>query len=208
MPDPDAGRSAKRKRIAKDPEIRSQDILDAAMDVFTRKGVGESTVDEIAERAGVAKGTFYLYFRSKDHAVGALWEQYVNGILAIGEEVLPRDSDDRPLGDAIAEFIERLTDYGLANAELHRIVYGSANAKALELCRAVNERAVLRLTDAVVGGTQPASTNGVDHRLLVRLLYHGAHATLQDAVSGVVPLDRDQLIATFRAAAGRLLIDR
>ena len=46
-------------------EFRCAEILEAARKVFARKGFDSATVDEIAEAAGVAKGTLYLYFQSK-----------------------------------------------------------------------------------------------------------------------------------------------
>ena len=46
-------------------EFRSAEIMDAAREVFARKGFAETTMDDIAEAAGLAKGTLYLYFKSK-----------------------------------------------------------------------------------------------------------------------------------------------
>ena len=46
-------------------EFRCSGILEAARKVFARKGFHEATVDDIAETAGVAKGTVYLYYASK-----------------------------------------------------------------------------------------------------------------------------------------------
>ncbi len=46
-------------------EFRSAEILDAARRVFFHKGFNDATMDDIAEAAGVAKGTLYLYFASK-----------------------------------------------------------------------------------------------------------------------------------------------
>ena len=47
-------------------EFRRDEILDAAHRVFASQGFRDATVDHIAEAAGVAKGTVYLYFKSKD----------------------------------------------------------------------------------------------------------------------------------------------
>lgn len=55
-------RKTKQEMVA---EFRVTEILDAARKVFARKGFAETTVDQIAEEAGVAKGTVYLYFPSK-----------------------------------------------------------------------------------------------------------------------------------------------
>jgi len=46
-------------------EFRCSGILEAARKVFAKKGFHEATVDDIAETAGVAKGTVYLYYASK-----------------------------------------------------------------------------------------------------------------------------------------------
>jgi AcrR family transcriptional regulator len=46
-------------------EFRSAGILEAARSVFATKGFNDATVDDIANAAGVAKGTVYLYYRSK-----------------------------------------------------------------------------------------------------------------------------------------------
>ena len=45
---------------------KRQDILDAAYELFTTKGFSNTTIMNIALKAGVGKGTFYLYFDSKE----------------------------------------------------------------------------------------------------------------------------------------------
>lgn len=47
-------------------EFRCATICDAAMSVIARKGVAETTMQEIADEAGIAKGTIYVYFRDRD----------------------------------------------------------------------------------------------------------------------------------------------
>jgi len=46
-------------------EFRKSELLDAARSVFSRKGFHDATIDDVAREAGVAKGTVYLYFESK-----------------------------------------------------------------------------------------------------------------------------------------------
>ncbi len=59
--------------------------MDAALGVFMAKGVAASSVDDIVEAAGVAKGTFYLYFKSKDDVVDAVAERVVDGVVGVFE---------------------------------------------------------------------------------------------------------------------------
>src|SRR5207248_10627728 len=73
--------ATKRKRVLKSPEDRRQEILDAAVRVFSDRGVSKSTVADIATAAGVAKGTVYLYFGSKEQLLGALRDRFVDALL-------------------------------------------------------------------------------------------------------------------------------
>lgn len=50
-------------------EFRIQSIQEATMRVIARKGMAAATMQEIADEAGVAKGTIYLYFRDRDELV-------------------------------------------------------------------------------------------------------------------------------------------
>jgi len=48
------------------PEARPEEILDAAFEVFGEQGFARTRLEEVAQRAGVSKGTLYLYFDSKE----------------------------------------------------------------------------------------------------------------------------------------------
>ncbi len=53
-------------RVTKAPEVRRAEILATAAQIFQQKGYATSSVDEIVQALGVAKGTFYHYFKSKE----------------------------------------------------------------------------------------------------------------------------------------------
>jgi AcrR family transcriptional regulator len=74
---PKAGRG---KRGRAQAEARSDDLLDAALELFTKKGFAETRVEEIAARAGVSKGTVYLYFPSKEEVIYAIVRRAVTPI--------------------------------------------------------------------------------------------------------------------------------
>ncbi|HEU4326751.1 MAG TPA: TetR/AcrR family transcriptional regulator [Roseiflexaceae bacterium] len=69
-------------------EERAALILSAAQDVFVEKGYYDASIDEIAARAGVAKGTVYLHFASKEDLLVALVEQQISGFLARVDQVI------------------------------------------------------------------------------------------------------------------------
>ena len=69
----------KRGRAAKvAPAARKQAILDAALTVFAERGFEAARLDDVAARAGVAKGTLYLYFKDKE----ALFEELLRGAVS------------------------------------------------------------------------------------------------------------------------------
>ena len=93
--------------IAKNPtsrrEVRRQELVDAAVAVFSAKGVSAASVDDIVRAAGVAKGTFYLYFTTKDDAVNAVAAAMVEGV-ATRVEAAATDPSRSP--------VERLLAFG------------------------------------------------------------------------------------------------
>lgn len=56
-------------------------ILDAAVTVFADRGFFQSRVSDVADAAGVAGGTIYLYFKSKDDLLISLFEDRMDGII-------------------------------------------------------------------------------------------------------------------------------
>ena len=69
------------------PEERPRQLLDAALHVFADKGIAAAKLDEIATRAGVSKGTIYLYFQSKADLFKEVVRQCLVPRIAEGERV-------------------------------------------------------------------------------------------------------------------------
>jgi AcrR family transcriptional regulator len=101
--------------VIKPGEERRADLLDAALAVFAERGVDEATVSDITTRADVAKGTFYLYFPSKDE----LFEQLVSDVAAEFHELTdslpvlsPTPESRAALEEWLLRFVEVYAHYG------------------------------------------------------------------------------------------------
>ena len=46
-------------------KIKMESLLDTSFELFTSRGINKTSISDIVEKAGVAKGTFYLYFKDK-----------------------------------------------------------------------------------------------------------------------------------------------
>ncbi len=72
---------SKPKRTRR-PDARPDEILDAALKVFTEKGFAAARVDDVAAAAGISKGAVYLYFPSKDALFEALVRRFADRVVA------------------------------------------------------------------------------------------------------------------------------
>ncbi len=72
-PDEAPGKRERRK------EARPGELLDAALDLFVEKGFAATRAEEVAARAGVSKGTLFLYFQSKEELFKAVIQENISG---------------------------------------------------------------------------------------------------------------------------------
>src|SRR2546428_1280734 len=81
-----ARRSRKaRPRWQRRKAARPAEIVTAALEVFVQRGFAAARLEEVARRAGVTKGTLYLYFKSKEALFKAVVRETVVPVIAQGE---------------------------------------------------------------------------------------------------------------------------
>lgn len=81
-------------------------LLENAFDLFITKGINKTSISDIVQKAGVAKGTFYLYFKDKEDIRNRLLIHKISHLLSLAENSLAQTAfDDLPEG------IIFITDY-------------------------------------------------------------------------------------------------
>ena len=78
--------------VMRDPD-KPQQIIDAAIRVFARNGFYNSRVSDIAREAGIASGTIYLYFKTKDEILVTLFREKMAGFVASLRAEIAREAD-------------------------------------------------------------------------------------------------------------------
>lgn len=68
-------------------QARPQELLDAALALFVEKGFAATRAEEVAARAGVSKGTLYLYYPSKEELFKAVVRRNLSKLIAEGVEL-------------------------------------------------------------------------------------------------------------------------
>mgnify|MGYP001198266332 CR=1 FL=1 len=74
---------------------KQMEILKAAVDLISERGFERTTVDEIAARANVGKGTIYLYFENKEKIFIAILENGIQAVIRKLEQILTEPGDFR-----------------------------------------------------------------------------------------------------------------
>jgi AcrR family transcriptional regulator len=75
-------------RIVKDADVRREELLDTALSLFLEHGYERTSVEQITTTVGVAKGTFYHYFATKQDVLEQLVERFSDDLFAAAEVAL------------------------------------------------------------------------------------------------------------------------
>lgn len=107
-----------------DKTERRQQILSNARDVFAKRGYHAAKIDDIVAAAGVARGTFYLYFEDKR----AIFEEIVDGTFArLGQAIMRVDTGDpSQVKSQIEENIRRIVHALLEDPATTKILLSDA----------------------------------------------------------------------------------
>lgn len=148
-------KSSRRGTVAtrtKAADIRRRDLMDAGERTFVRNGFASTTIEDITHEAGVAKGTFYLYFDSKEAILAALRDRFIEScrerIAALASRVPAADWAGR-----LDAWVEGGISHYLDHVKLHDVVFHAGlqrhgsraqNASVLELAELIRAGSAAR----------------------------------------------------------------
>ncbi len=126
------------KKIQENKEEKEHNLISAALKLFTEKGVKDTSVQEITNEAGVAKGTFYLYFKDKyelqDYLIARKSKQLFNdAIKSLSKQkiddykekiiyVIDYIVDKLTKNKLLLKFISKNLSWGLYNDKLSKLI--------------------------------------------------------------------------------------
>jgi AcrR family transcriptional regulator len=194
-----------RRRVAKPADERREDLLAAARRVFAEKGLPNATISDVTEAAGVAKGTFYLHFDSKEALLGALKQQFVDDLVSRALQLYTTVGHDDwwALADVT---VESMIDYLLDHRDLIQVfardgfqpqsaaLFGDASGKLRNMFAA-----------GIKAGTEAGAFDAADPVLTATFLDHAIHGTVEHAVLYEGGIDREYLVAGAKDLLRRVL---
>lgn len=117
-------------RIVKNPDERKQEILDAAIRVFVRKGYEKTSITDIAKEINVSQGLCYRYFPSKEAMYDAAIEEYACYIVNHNIDNTPLE--DKTLKEQILLMSGRMGEYSFTErgqSDLYEFFHKEGNHK-------------------------------------------------------------------------------
>ncbi len=113
-------------KITKKKNEKYTKILDTALGLFEKNGTHLVSIDEIVKGAGVAKGTFYLYFKDRYDLISTLIIEKASKYMSLlNDEYEPRDFGD--VSTSVRHYIEYLSDFLQKNKTLCILIEKNLN---------------------------------------------------------------------------------
>lgn len=180
-------RTAQRAKTRVLTEFRTASILSAASAVFARHGFDATTVDLIAQEAGVAKGTLYLYYPSKAAIYSAA---VIAGLQELAEQTVASLSADVPLPEKVRRLLEMRLRYFEERADFFRIYnaeLGTLGQAAVDIRREYRrlfDRQVDRLTGELEGAVSTGAVRSINARQVALFVLDLSHGLVQRRLDG------------------------
>ena len=195
----------KRKRISKSREDRRRDLLAAASRLFAARGMAAITVSDIADAAGVAKGTFYLYFDTKEDLLAALREQLVEESLGYIAELASRVGQEDWWGQVDAA-VDSSVGFLLAHRDMFQVFGREGMTPATQPRFAACER---KLSETFAAGIRLGVEAGVfsvtDPDMMGVLLRNAVEGAVLQAIVVGEDLDRGRLVSAAKELSRKAL---
>jgi TetR/AcrR family transcriptional regulator, transcriptional repressor for nem operon len=159
------------KRRTQPPEVRREQLLDAAATLLVEKGFAAMTVADVAERAGVAKGTVYLYFDTKEALVAGIQAKYDHSLVAMARVL--NEARGSELG-RLESYLRATVDFHVAERELHQVLFHQAGMRDHESLHSLAKEMEVFIASGVDSGAFHVD----DPRFTAGFMLHGLHGAL------------------------------
>lgn len=167
-------------RVVKNPDERKQEILDAAIRVFARKGYEKTSITDIAKEINVSQGLCYRYFTSKEEMYDAAIDEYAEYIASENMKKYPLEG--RNLKQQIMMMSGKVSDMAEVekdHTDLYELFHKHGNQKLHDqLFLRVGEKYIPYVTKALEEAKQRGGTNILDPKTAAYFFIYGQMGVL------------------------------
>ena len=153
--------------------VRRDQLLDAAQQLLLAHGLKATTVADVAAAAGVAKGTVYLYFTSKDDLLAALRARYL-----AEHEAAIADARTGTVADRLRAAVAGVVEVSVRQQHLHHLLFHEAGFSEDDALGALREA----FEELITTGVDAGELRFDDIAVATSFVLHGVHGALVDAI--------------------------
>ncbi len=191
-------------RVVKEAEERRNEILDAADELFGQKGFDGTSTNDILEKVGIARGTLYYHFKSKEDIMDALIDRSCVNLLETARKI----AEDKtiPVNQRILQVVMALNLSGKSSSEIMEHIHKPQNA----LMHQKTKKAVITgvppiLTDIIKEGIKEGLFNTPFPYESMEMLVVYAETVFDGDMVELTDAERASRIQAFLFNIGRLL---
>ena len=193
---------ARGRPRTKPAELRREELLDAAQQLFLDKGIGATSIDDIASAAHVAKGTFYLYFPSKEALLAALQDRFITTFCTRLEAAMERCGSDR-WRPRLQAWVKTVIEGYLEQVPLHDVIFHET--QPYDRHAMSNNPVVDQLTKLLSEGAKAGAWISESPRSTAIMFFHALHGGVDAAIADGPKINRARLIRSITTFVERAL---
>ena len=170
--------ACKTRPRTKPAEERREELMNAAQRLFLKHGVGATTIEQITTGAAVAKGTFYLYFSSKEAVLAALRGRFGQDLAARIKTAVAQNREEDWKRKLSAWAAAGVAGY-LDSAQLHDILFYTSRPPTRK--GLVKNVIIDGLIELLQGGVVAGAWSVDDPESTAVFLFNGLHSVVDHA---------------------------
>lgn len=177
-------------------------ISEAALLLFTEKGIKSTTTKRIAKKAGVAEGTIYIHFKSKDALAYGLFVEHMNYFRDLLEQsIIIIEEPDKALGELINNF------YSFANNEPVKYQYIiMGHHTELQKMPVLKTKPKDIFVDVIKKGIKDRSFRDMDPNIAASYVIGMITRSILFYKNGMIECSYEDLVSTTKENVNRLLL--
>lgn len=181
----------------KPPEERHDDLIGSAQRLFLKHGVASTTIEQITSGAKVAKGTFYLYFSSKEDILDAMGDRFAETVLSKIKSAIAEIPQHNWKAKLQAWSTSCAHGY-LDSIQVHDIAFLSSRRPARR--GLIDNILINHLIELLQAGVQAKAWRIGNPRFTAVFLFNGLHSAVDDAYVSEKPVNRNRLTSRLKLA--------
>ena len=123
-----------QERREREKQQRRQTIMNAAIELIKAEGLAGLSMDKIAEKAELSKGTLYLYFKNKEQLLGELFWMKISVLLSKINEIMRHKGE---FEKKVKQIIKTVVDFHIRNVDIFKTMYHSLPSGSVDFMQGV-----------------------------------------------------------------------